>query len=45
VPAPGVKARIDRFWRAARRLKAISSVGEARFASDENLVDAGERNL
>ena len=45
MPTPGVKARIDRFWRAVRRLEAISSAGEERFASDDNLVDAGERNL
>jgi len=29
VPAPGVKARVDRFWRAVRRLKTISEVGES----------------
>jgi hypothetical protein len=28
MPAPGVKARVDRFWRAVRRLKTISEVGE-----------------
>jgi len=42
---PGVKARIDRFWRAIRRLREISAIDSERFISDENLVDACERNL
>jgi uncharacterized protein YutE (UPF0331/DUF86 family) len=45
VPAPGVKARVERFWRAIRRLKTISEVGEERFAENEDLIDAAERNL
>ena len=45
MPPPGVKARIDRFWRAIRRLREISAIDSERFISDENLVDACERNL
>jgi len=45
VPAPGVKARVERFWRAIRRLKMISEVGEERFVDNEDLIDAAERNL
>jgi len=45
MPAPGVRARIDRFWRAIKRLKAIISVGEEQFAGNEDLIDAAERNL
>jgi len=45
LPAPGVKARVDRFWRAIRRLKTISEVGEERFVDNEDLIDAAERNL
>lgn len=45
MPAPGVKARVERFWRAIRRLKTISEVGEERFVDNEDLIDAAERNL
>ncbi|NAZ25069.1 MAG: DUF86 domain-containing protein, partial [Thermofilum sp.] len=45
MPAPGVKARVERFWRAVRRLKTISEVGEERFVDNEDLIDAAERNL
>jgi len=45
VPAPGVKARVERLWRAIRRLKTISEVGEERFIDNEDLIDAAERNL
>ncbi|MDT7892005.1 MAG: DUF86 domain-containing protein [Thermoproteota archaeon] len=45
MPPPGVKARIDRFWRAIRRLREISEVDLNRFLSDENLIDTCERNL
>jgi uncharacterized protein YutE (UPF0331/DUF86 family) len=45
MPSPGVKARIDRFWRAIRRLREISAIDAERFISDENLIDACERNL
>jgi uncharacterized protein YutE (UPF0331/DUF86 family) len=45
MPPPGVKARIDRFWRAIRRLREISAIDAERFISDENLIDACERNL
>jgi len=45
MPSPGVKARIDRFWRAIRRLREISAIDSERFISDENLIDACERNL
>jgi len=45
MPSPGVKARIDRFWRAIRRLEELSSVDAERFVSDENLIDACERNF
>jgi uncharacterized protein YutE (UPF0331/DUF86 family) len=45
MPSLGVKARIDRFWRAIRRLREISAIDAERFISDENLIDACERNL
>jgi uncharacterized protein YutE (UPF0331/DUF86 family) len=45
MPPPEVKARIDRFWRAIRRLREISAIDAERFISDENLIDACERNL
>ncbi|MGB9760354.1 MAG: DUF86 domain-containing protein, partial [Thermoproteota archaeon] len=45
MPAPGVKARIDRFWRAIKRLQKISNVGEEQFVENEDLIDASERNL
>jgi uncharacterized protein YutE (UPF0331/DUF86 family) len=45
MPPPGVKARINRFWRAIRRLREISAIDSERFISDENLIDACERNL
>ncbi|MEM2083300.1 MAG: HepT-like ribonuclease domain-containing protein [Nitrososphaerota archaeon] len=45
MPAPGVKARIDRFWRAIIKLQKITNVDIEKFIENENLVDAGERNL
>jgi uncharacterized protein YutE (UPF0331/DUF86 family) len=45
MPPLGVKARIDRFWRAIRRLREISAIDADRFINDENLIDACERNL
>jgi uncharacterized protein YutE (UPF0331/DUF86 family) len=45
MPAPGVKARIDRFWRAIKRLQKISSVSMEQFIENEDLIDASERNL
>ncbi|KYH39025.1 MAG: hypothetical protein AYL30_001600 [Candidatus Hecatellales archaeon B24] len=45
MPPPGVKARIDRFWRALKRISQIKARGLENFTSNEDLVDAGERNL
>ncbi|RLE77881.1 MAG: hypothetical protein DRJ56_01375 [Thermoprotei archaeon] len=45
MPSPGVRARVDRFWRGVRRLGEIRSAGIDAFLRDENLVDAAERNL
>jgi len=45
MPPPGVKARIERFWRAIRRLQEIRSKGLDQFLSNEDLIDAAERNL
>ena len=45
MPPTGVKAIIDRFWRAIRRLREISAIDSERFINDENLIDACERNL
>jgi len=45
MPSPGVKARIDRFWRAIKRLEYLKSYDKDDFISNENLVDACERNL
>jgi hypothetical protein len=35
MPLPRVKARIDRFWRAIRRLREISAIDSERFINDE----------
>lgn len=45
MPPPGVKARVDRFWRAVKRLERFKSYGRAAFTSNEDLVDSCERNL
>lgn len=45
MPSPGVKARIDRFWRAVERMKEISSDGLEAFLGSQDRIDAGERNL
>jgi len=45
MPAPGVKARVDRFWRAMKRLQEISSVSVEELMKNEDLRDACERNL
>ena len=45
MPAPGVKARVDRFWRAIKRLQTILNVSEEQFIENEDLIDASERNL
>lgn len=45
MPSAGVKARIDRFWTAVKRLHEICGVELTIFVGDKNLVDAGERNL
>ena len=45
MPSAGVKARIDRFWMAVKRLHEICGVELTTFVGDKNLVDAGERNL
>ncbi|MEM0452797.1 MAG: DUF86 domain-containing protein [Ignisphaera sp.] len=45
MPPPGVKARIDRFWRAVKRLQKITSYNLTNFLQNEDLIDAGERNL
>lgn len=45
MPTPGVKARIDRFWRAVKRLQKIMSVNMEQFIENDDLIDAGERNL
>ena len=44
MPPPGVKARVDRFWRSVERLKAIFRSGREVFLVDEDKVDAAERN-
>jgi len=40
-----MKARIERFARAVRRLKGISEVPLEQFLADEDKIDASERNL
>ena len=45
MPTPGVKARVDRFWRAIKRLQTILNVSEEQFIENEDLIDASERNL
>lgn len=45
MPPPRVKVRIDRFWRAIKRLQKITSSNLTDFLQNEDLIDAGERNL
>ena len=45
MPTPGVKARIDRFWRAIKRLQKILNTNLEQFVENEDLIDASERNL
>jgi len=45
MPSPGVKARIDRFWRAIKRLEDLQLIDLKDFIKDENAIDAAERNL
>jgi len=45
MPAPGVKARIDRFWIALNKLERISKTGFDEFKSNSDLIDIAERNL
>lgn len=45
MPTPGVKARIDRFWRAVKRLQKILNTDLEQFMENEDLIDASERNL
>ncbi|MEM2739709.1 MAG: DUF86 domain-containing protein [Candidatus Bathyarchaeia archaeon] len=45
MPSPGVKARIERFWRAIERLKTLTSKELDEFIMDEDSIDATERNL
>jgi uncharacterized protein YutE (UPF0331/DUF86 family) len=40
-----VKAGIDRFWRAIKRLQKISNVGEEQFIGNEDLINASKRDL
>lgn len=44
MPPPGVKARVDRFWRSIKRLEAIFR-SEEEFLANEDKIDAAERNL
>ncbi len=45
IPSPGVKARIDRFWRAVKRLEYFKSYSRDEFTANEDLIDSCERNL
>jgi len=45
VPSPSMKARIERFARAVRRLKGIGEIPLEQFLADEDKIDASERNL
>ena len=45
MPPPGIKARIERFWRAVRRLESLGELPPEKFMWDENAVDAAERNF
>ena len=45
MPSPEVKARIDRFWRAVKRLEDLQLIDLKDFIEDENAIDAAERNL
>ena len=45
MPPPGVKARVDRFWRAVKRLGELASTPKRDFVKNADKVDAAERNL
>lgn len=45
MPSPGVKARVDRFRRAVKRLEYFKSYSRDEFTLNEDLVDSCERNL
>ncbi|RLF13747.1 MAG: hypothetical protein DRJ97_07505, partial [Thermoprotei archaeon] len=45
MPPPGIKARVERLWRALSRLKELTSRGLDEFKRDLNVVEAAERNL
>lgn len=45
MPSPGVKARIDRFWKAVKRLEYFKSYSMDEFTANEDLIDSCERNL
>jgi len=45
MPSPGVKARINRFWRAVKRLEYFKNYSREEFVSNEDLIDSCERNL
>ena len=45
MPSPGVKARINRFWRAVKRLEYFKNYSREEFVLNEDLIDSCERNL
>ena len=45
MPTPGVKARIDRFWIAIKKLERLSKLEFNEFKSNSDLIDIAERNL
>ncbi len=45
MPTPGVRVRVERFWRAVGRLRFFSQLSLEEFLSSEDRVDACERNL
>ena len=45
MPTPGVKARVERFYRALEKLKKLGEKRLEEFISDGDAVDIGERNL
>lgn len=45
MPSPGVKMRINRFWKSCKRLKELSKYSLNQFKSNQDFIDICERNL
>ena len=43
--SPGIKARIERFYKAISRLRQLTSIDIEEFVSNDDKIDAAERNF